>query len=157
MTTQSLSTATGLVARSLRSSSSSFLRTTRLAPRRAFSVVIPRAAVLASTWTPTPPPTTPASARFFLSATSRRSKGILPDSDDPSPPNVLETTVKAVPAELTDSEYHDLADQYISIIQDRLEEVAERNDQIDFEYAVRTYTTHNPDLAFCPPQIPYSY
>lgn len=122
---------------------------THLAPRRAPSAVTPRAIVLTSTWTKTP--TTPAAARFFLSATSSRSKGILPDSDDPSPPNVQESTVKAVPAELSDSEYHDLADEYLSVILDRLEEVAEKNDQVDFEYSVRLHFTHLALTTAVPP------
>lgn len=147
MTRQSLSTATSLVARGLRSSSPS-LRATRLAPRLA-SVATPRPAVLAPTWTTAT--TTPAATRFH-SATSSRSKGILPDSDDPSPPNVQESAVKAVPAELSDSEYHDLADEYLSIIQDRLEEVAERNDQIDVEYSVCMPLA--PGLDLCPTAFP---
>lgn len=124
MTRQSLSRATALVTRSLRSSAIS--GPTRLAPRQAASSVPHSRIVLCSSWR---------SSRL-LSTTSRQAKGILPDSDDPAPPNVEESTVKAVPAELTDEIYHQLSDDYLAIIQDRLEEVAEKNEQIDVEYSV---------------------
>lgn len=123
MTTQSLSRATALVTRALRPAPTLRAAAARLAPPRA-----PVAAFVAPASRP---------AARLLSTASSRSRGILPHTDDPSPPNVQETTVKTVPAELSDSEYHELADEYLSIIQDRLEEVAEKNDKIDVEYSVR--------------------
>lgn len=129
MTTQSLSRATALVTRALRPAPTlRAVAATRLAPRRAPVGTAPSAAFVApAAWRP---------AARLLSTASSRSRGILPDTDDPSPPNVQESTVKAVPAELSDSDYHELADEYLSIIQDRLEEVAEKNDKVDVEYSV---------------------
>ncbi|KAF3765759.1 Frataxin [Cryphonectria parasitica EP155] len=82
----------------------------------------------------------------FLSATSSRPKGILPDTDDPEPPNVLDHAIKPVPAELSDEDYHDLADEYLEAIQDRLEEVAEANDQVDIEYSAGVLNVTFPTI-----------
>lgn len=123
MTRQSLSKATGLVARSLRSSS---LSASRLAPRRSSTVSSPNVAIAAFF---------PRSR--FVSTTPALSKGILPDSDDPAPPDVQTSTVKAVPAELSDDEYHALADEYMDVICSRLEDIGEKNAEVDVEYSVR--------------------
>lgn len=127
MSRQSLSRATGLVARSMRSSS---LSAVRLAPRRSSTVVSSNAIAAA----------VPLRSRF-LSTTAALPKGILPDSDDPSPPNVQTSAVKAVPAELTDEEYHAVSDEYMETICSRLEEIAEKNAEVDVEYSVcKIYT-----------------
>lgn len=107
---------------SLRSSS---LSASRLAPRRSPTVFSPNVAV-ASLFP---------RSRYF-SNTTALSKGILPDSDDPAPPNVQPSAVKAVPAELSDEEYHTLADEYMDTICSRLEEIAEKNAEVDVEYSV---------------------
>lgn len=112
-----------MVARSLRASSTSATR--RIAPRQAIAA---SRFVLRTT--------TSVSQSRFLSFTTRQAKGILPDSDNPAPPNVQDHAVKPVPAELSDQEYHDLAEDFLHAIQDRLEEVAEKNDQVDVEYSV---------------------
>lgn len=145
MTRQSLSRATGIVARGLRSSS---LSATRLAPRRSPTVFSPTAAVVALL---------PRSR--FLSTTPSMHKGILPDSDDPAPPNVQPSSVKAVPAELSDDEYHELADEYMDTIFSRLEEVGEKNSEVDVEYSVCSplntlpppFFTQLPANSFPPP------
>lgn len=72
----------------------------------------------------------------YFSTTSSLFKGILPDSDDPSPPNVQSSTVKATPADLTDEQYHALSEEYMNTIYSRLEEVGEKNSQVDVEYSV---------------------
>lgn len=121
MTRQSFSRATGLVTRALRFSN---ISANRLAPRQA--LVTARKAVL-----------TPVLLRSrFLSTTPAQSRGILPDTDDPAPPNVQDNAPKAVPAELNDTEYHELADEYIDVILSRLEEVGEKDEGVDVEYAV---------------------
>lgn len=125
MTRTSLSRATGLVARGLRAPSA---RASRLAPRQA---ALSRP-LLASSWRSI------ASQSRHLSASSSRAKGILPHTDDPAPPNVQTPAVKPVPAELSDEAYHELADEYLETIQDRLEEISEQNDQVDVEYSVKS-------------------
>lgn len=74
----------------------------------------------------------------FLSTNSSRNRGILPDSDDPAPPNVQDDGVKAIPANLTDAEYHEVADTYLEVILAELETLADKNESIEVEYSVRT-------------------
>ncbi|ROW06479.1 hypothetical protein VMCG_04230 [Cytospora schulzeri] len=135
MTKQSLSRATGLLSRGLRTSTTS--NTTgaiRSAPRRALPV--PSRAVL-----------NPLAARSrFLSTTSSQNKGILPDSSDPSPPNVQNHNPKPVPAELTDTEYHELADEYLEIVLAQVEAIAENNEAVEVEYSAGVMTIIHPDF-----------
>lgn len=126
MTRQTLSRVASQASRALRSSNAS--SASRIAPPR-FALVTPlvsRAALVAA-----------ARSRAFSSSPTS-AKGILPHSDDPAPPNVLESETKAVPAELTDAEYHEVADAYLDVILSRLEEIAEKDEGIDVEYSVRT-------------------
>lgn len=136
MTKQSLSRATGFLSRSLRTSTSTSFTTcaSRSAPRRA--LLIPSRAVL-----------TPFAARSrFLSTTTSRHKGILPDSSDPSPPNVQDNTPKPVPAELTDGEYHELADEYLEVVLAQVEALAEKNEAVEVEYSAGVMTIIHPDI-----------
>lgn len=120
MTRHSLSRATGLAARSLRSTSM-INSAVRMAPRQSAAVIV----------------SPMLSVRYrYLSTTSSLFKGILPDSDDPSPPNVQSSAVKPTPAELSNEQYHALSEEYMDTIYSRLEEVAEKNDQVDVEYSV---------------------
>lgn len=109
---------------------SSSLSAVRLAPRRSSTIVSSNVIAAAI----------PLRSRF-LSTTNSLPKGILPDSDDPAPPNVQTSTVKAVPAELSDDEYHALSDEYMDTIYSRLEEIAEKNAEVDVEYSVGIYTS----------------
>ncbi|PSR80061.1 hypothetical protein BD289DRAFT_374671 [Coniella lustricola] len=93
-----------------------------------------------------PATATSVSQSRFLSFSSRQAKGILPDSDNPAPPIIEEDTVKPVLTELSDQEYHDLADEFLLAIQDRLEEVAEKNDQVDVEYAAGVLNVTFPEI-----------
>lgn len=119
MTRQSLSRATGLAARSLRSTS--VTSSTRIASRQSAAVVFSPALSVRSR---------------FLSTTPSMFKGILPDTDDPSPPNVQPSNIKAAPAELSDEQYQTLSDEYMDTIFSRLEEVGEKNPLVDVEYSV---------------------
>lgn len=130
MARRSLSKVTSLVARSLRSSPSHVSRSsllTNIGARRTITRPIS-----SSLWRTLP------TSRQFFSTTQSQDKGILPDSDDPAPPNVQTSNMKAAPAALSDQDYHELADEYLGVIQDRLEEVAEHNEQIDVLYEVCT-------------------
>lgn len=125
MTKQFLSRTTGLLSRGLRTSTTStFPGTTRSAPRR--TLTISSRTILA--------PLT--SQSRFLSTTSSKYKGILPDSSDPTPPNVQDHAPKPVPAELTDEEYHELADEYLEVVLAQVEAMAEKNEAVEVEYSV---------------------
>ncbi|CAN8104156.1 unnamed protein product [Discula destructiva] len=129
MTRQSFSRASGLVARSLRSTS--VTSPSRVAPRLSVAVVVT--------------PTLSTRSRF-LSTTSPLHKGILPDSDDPSPPNVQPTSVKATPAALSDEQYHALSEEYMDTICSRLEDVSEKNSGVDVEYSAGVLNVSFPTL-----------
>lgn len=137
MTKQSLSRTTGLVARGLRTSTT---RTALFAPRRAVAAPASRALLVPFFMTKS----------RFLSTTPSQTRGILPDSDDPAPPNVQDDGVKAIPADLTDGEYHEVADAYLDVIVSELETLADKNESIEVEYSVRsppppTILSQNPN------------
>lgn len=125
MTRQSLSRAANLTSRALRSATTS--SASRLAPQcnALVTPLVTRTALVA-----------PVHFRSFSSSPAP-AKGILPHSDDPAPPNVQDNEPKAVPAELTDSEYHEVADAYLEVILSRLEDLAEKDEGVDVEYSVR--------------------
>lgn len=133
MTRQSLSRTTGLLSRGLRTTTFTTSGATKSAPRQA--LLTPARAALSPV--PAAGAAVAAAARSrFLSTTSDQRKGILPDSDNPTPPNVLENSPKPVPAELTDGEYHELADAYLEIVLAQLEAIAEKNETVEVEYSV---------------------
>jgi frataxin len=127
MTRQSLSRATSLVGRSMRTSST---RTALFAPRRAVTPASARQVL--------PLPFLTTTKQRFLSNGPSQNRGILPDSDNPAPPNVQDDSVKPVPADLTDAEYHEVADNSLEVILAELEGLADKNDAIEVEYSVRT-------------------
>lgn len=71
-----------------------------------------------------------------LSTSPSLRRGILPDTDDPQPKQSAETVVPLTPAEITDTEYHELADQYLDLILTKLEERQDEQEGIDVEYSV---------------------
>ncbi|KKY34640.1 putative mitochondrial iron uptake protein [Diaporthe ampelina] len=132
MTRQSLSRATGLLRRSVRTSTS---RAALFAPRRA--VAGPTVRALLPSFT---------SKSSFLSTTASQNRGILPDSDNPTPPNVQDDGIKATPADLTDAEYHEVSDTYLEIILSELETLADKNESIEVEYSAGVLTFSFPDI-----------
>lgn len=140
MTRQSLSRATGLISRGLRTSSPTTSANTSAAltaPRQALRTPA-RAALVRGTVTVRP---------RFLSTTSSQRKGILPDSDNPTPPNVLDHASPAAPAQLTDGEYHEVADEYLEIVLAHLERIADQTETVEVEYSVRALTfAHAPTI-----------
>lgn len=135
MSRQSLSRATGLVGRGIRTSNRAVL----FAPRCAIAAPAARALSLRTM-----------TESRFLSTTASQKRGILPDSDDPAPPNVQDDGVKAVPADLTDAEYHDVSDQYLEVILSELETLADKNESIEVEYSVRTTLSRSFSKQLCP-------
>lgn len=137
MTRQSLSRATGIVGRNVRTSTT---RAALFAPRRAVAARTTRALFVPFT-----------TKSRFLSTTPSQTRGILPDSDDPLPPNVQDDDVKPVPANLTDAEYHEVADTYLEVILSELETLADKNESIEVEYSVRAHLpTHSPTTPWHP-------
>lgn len=68
----------------------------------------------------------------------------MPGSEHPEPPNPEEHTTKDMtnvkPAELTESEYHEIADQYINTLVLSMEEMADKDTGkgLEVEYSVST-------------------
>jgi frataxin len=72
-----------------------------------------------------------------FTSTSTHLRGILPDTEDPQPPGSAEQHSPLTPAEITDKEYHELADEYLDRVLSKLEELQDKREDIDVEYSVR--------------------
>lgn len=75
--------------------------------------------------------------RQLSTSSSALRKGLSPESGDP-PPKESEgsRSSRLVAADITDDEYHDLADAYLDKVLLRLEELQDEKDGIDVEYSV---------------------
>jgi frataxin len=71
-----------------------------------------------------------------FSSTPVASKGLSPDSEDPHPKEAESSTVAAKPADLTNEEYHELADAYMDAMVEKMEQMQEERDEVDVEYSV---------------------
>lgn len=66
----------------------------------------------------------------------------MPDTSDPEPPQPEPHDMKDMsdvhPAELSESEYHELADQYLEALVSTVEEIADREPErgLEVEYSV---------------------
>ncbi len=77
-------------------------------------------------------------AKRFVSATPILRKGLSPESENPPPPrDAEEVSIPAVAANITDVEYHRLADDYLEIIVNKLEKLQDEREDVDVEYSVR--------------------
>ena len=62
----------------------------------------------------------------------------MPDQEDPQPPSrVEESRAVAQPTELTDDEYHVLADEYMEAINEKAEAMQEAREDVEVEFSVR--------------------
>jgi len=91
---------------------------------------------------------TPTRARQPLlrpfSSTSRIHAGLMPDSEDPKEPTSHNEHHGKEPAQLGDSEYHEIADQYLNSLQLAAEEVSEDSaKQMEVDYSVRRPSSHS--------------
>jgi frataxin len=79
-----------------------------------------------------------ASSRKLFTTSATANRGIMPDTDDPHGKTTEISTDPATMsvAELSDSEYHDLADQYLDVVVARLEEAQEKREGWDIEFSV---------------------
>ncbi|KAH8175589.1 frataxin-like domain-containing protein [Sarocladium implicatum] len=124
MSRQSLTTASRAASRAFRTSQTA---TASYSPRcsiitatRPTIVLLPRSA-----------PCRPAP---FFSTSSPRSKGIMPETGNPSKTNPP-TEVKYTPVELSESEYHEIADEYMERLLNVCEEAQEEREDLDIEYS----------------------
>ena len=73
-----------------------------------------------------------------FSTTPTASKGLSPESEDPAPKEAESNIKTAQPAELTNEQYHELADAYMDSMVERMEQLQEEKDEVDVEYSVRS-------------------
>ncbi|KAJ4310559.1 Mitochondrial matrix iron chaperone [Neodidymelliopsis sp. IMI 364377] len=107
--------------------SSLALRRTAAAPLRASTpanCIIARAAVVH---------TGRATARAFHATTSMR--GIMPESENPPPKESEDHENPTVPTDISTTEFHERADEYLNELVERLEEAQEKNPDIEVEYS----------------------
>jgi frataxin len=79
----------------------------------------------------------PAGARSISSTTSRQIS-ILPDGNK-EPANKADEPAKTVnhaPTEITEAQYHQLADEYLEAILNKFEELQDNREDVDVEYSV---------------------
>lgn len=78
-------------------------------------------------------------------------KGLSPESEDPpakeSTTENSEYNVGGVPAELTNERYHELADDYLNSLIEKLEQLQEETEDVDCEYSVCFPSVRFPFLA----------
>ncbi|KAM0330871.1 hypothetical protein ACHAQA_003827 [Verticillium albo-atrum] len=89
----------------------------------------------------------PVAARRLFTTSSSMARGIMPETGEP---HGKDTTVPEDPvtmhvAELTDAEYHELADQYMDVVVSKLEELAETREGFDVEYSAGVLTLNSPE------------
>lgn len=92
----------------------------------------------ASTFVPALPRASALSARFISKSSATHHQGITPDNQDVTPKEETPKPIRT-PAEITDSEYHALADEFMDRLLHHLEDLAERRSEMDVEYSVRCF------------------
>ncbi|KAG7294485.1 hypothetical protein NEMBOFW57_004559 [Staphylotrichum longicolle] len=79
----------------------------------------------------------PLTTRRFISNSSARN-GITPD--DKAPKETETPTVIKTPADLTEGDYHTLADEYLDNLLSRLEQMQDEREDVDVEYSAGVLT-----------------
>ncbi|KAH0421926.1 frataxin [Colletotrichum camelliae] len=108
--------------RSLRTSTSSVL------PRRSSALLLnaTKPAATAGLVVPT---------RKLFTTSAVATRGIMPDTDDPKVKETPKEDVKTSVVELSDADYHELADTYLETVLTKLEELQDAREGVDVEYA----------------------
>ena len=76
-----------------------------------------------------------ASVRALHGTASVRS--IMPDSENPPPKQSEDHETPTVPTDISTTEFHERADEYLNELVERLEEQQEKSPDIEVEYSVR--------------------
>ena len=81
----------------------------------------------------------PTLSQSNFSTTVSAKKGIMPDTENPAKPLTEAEQVQptAAVAEITEQEYHEIADQYLDNVVGRFEELQDQREDIDVEFSVR--------------------
>lgn len=75
------------------------------------------------------------SSRNF-SISTRKATGLMPDQENPSTPKRDSVEPAATAAEVTDEEFHTLADDFLEKVHEKAEQVQESREDVEVEYAV---------------------
>ncbi|KZZ98523.1 mitochondrial iron uptake protein [Moelleriella libera RCEF 2490] len=67
-------------------------------------------------------------------------KGIMPETDNPSKQENADVPPSVGVAELSDSQYHELADAYLDIVLSKFEQLQDSREDIDIEYSAGVMT-----------------
>jgi frataxin len=63
-------------------------------------------------------------------------KGLSPESENPTPKEAEPHNATAGPADLSIEKFHDLADEYMNALIEKLEQLQEEDEDVDCEYSV---------------------
>lgn len=81
-----------------------------------------------------------------ISSTAPRNIAILPGDAKKPEPKEPTKTAELTPTEITEAQYHKLADEYLEAILGTFEELQDAREDVDVEYSVRTPATPQPYL-----------
>lgn len=94
-------------------------------------------------YAPSAAPASVFTASRHLSTTPHRLQSITPDAK--APKNAEATPVTKTPADISDGEYHAVADEYLDKLVMRLEQLQDEQEEVDVEFAVRMPTQNTCD------------
>ncbi|KAF4948320.1 hypothetical protein FGADI_9792 [Fusarium gaditjirri] len=82
---------------------------------------------------------------FSTSVSSKR--GIMPDTENPAKPlnEAEEIHQNAIVADITEQEYHDLADEYLDNVVGKFEELQDQREDIDVDFSAGVLSISWPD------------
>ncbi|KAM5351876.1 hypothetical protein ACJ41O_004599 [Fusarium nematophilum] len=84
---------------------------------------------------------------FFFSTSRACTRGIMPDTENPAKPlnESEEIQTNYAVAEVTEGEYHELADEYLDSVVSRFEELQDEREDVDVEFSAGVLTISWPD------------
>ncbi|RAL65371.1 hypothetical protein DID88_000939 [Monilinia fructigena] len=81
-----------------------------------------------------------------IATSNKSSKGISPESENPQPKVSEGNAEQKQAAELTQSQYNELSDEYMDTIVEKLEELQEEREDVDVEYSAGVLTLTFPPV-----------
>jgi frataxin len=72
----------------------------------------------------------------FFSTTRPSLKGLSPETDNPQPKESESHVTASGPAEITIEQFHEVADEYLNALIEKLEQLQEETEEVDVEYSV---------------------
>ncbi|KAM0343642.1 hypothetical protein ACHAPU_008394 [Fusarium lateritium] len=86
-------------------------------------------------------------SQSYFSTTASSKRGIMPDTEHPAKPLDETEAVDPPPAvaEISEQEYHELADEYLEKVVARFEELQDQREDIDVEFSAGVLTISWPD------------